>query len=222
MTIRSPILLLGAAAVALSACTDPAVQTNDPNLRTKEGAVVGGLLGAVAGGIIGGDDAGERRRGALIGGLVGAGVGAGIGYNLDKQASELRAALDDRIQIVNRGDELVVIMPNDVLFDFDSAQVRPVLRADLAQLAASLQRYPASLVVVEGHTDGVGSAAYNYQLSLDRANAVKSVLVSNGVGPGRIQAIGRGEDVLPPGVAAIPQENPLRRRVEIFIRPTAG
>ncbi len=218
MKLKTPLLLATVGALALAGCTDTAVNTNDPNQRTKEGAVVGGLLGALAGVAVG-DDAGERRRGALIGGLVGAGVGAAVGNNLDKQAAELQAQFqDDRIQIINNGNSLVVRMPQDILFATDSASVNPGLQGDLRVLASSLQRYPGTTVQVVGHTDNTGSAAYNQDLSVRRANAVASVLIGSGVSGNRIAAFGRGESA-PIADNLTAQGRAQNRRVDITIIP---
>ena len=218
MTFRFPLLAASAALLTLTACTDPSVQTDDPRQRTKEGAITGGLLGALAG-IAVGDDAGERGRGALIGGLVGAGVGAAVGYNLDQQAAELQRDFSDgRIQIVNNGDSLLVRMPQEILFATDSATVNPVLQSDLRVLAGSLQRYPGSTVQIVGHTDNTGSASYNQDLSVRRANSVRAVLVSSGVPAGRVAAYGQGEDA-PIASNLTPEGRAQNRRVDITIIP---
>ena len=220
MSVKTPIVLAVAAAMTLGACTDPATQTDNPRQRTQEGAVIGGLLGAIVGAQTG-DDSGERRRGALIGGLVGAGVGAAIGYNLDQQAAELqRDFADDRIQIINNGNELIVRMPDDILFDVDSAVVKPALQSDLRVLAQSLQKYPGSTVQVVGHTDNTGTAVYNQDLSVRRAGAVSGILIGAGVEPSRIQSFGRGEDQ-PIATNLTPEGRALNRRVDITIRPNA-
>ncbi len=219
MTFRTPILLATAGLIGLTACTDPSTQTDDPRKRTKEGAVVGGLVGGVLGAVVGGNDAGERTRGAVIGGIVGAGVGAAVGYNLDKQAAELQRDFSDgRIQIINNGDSLTVRMPQDVLFAVDSSQVNASLRSDLAVLADSLQAYPGSTVQIIGHTDNTGGADYNQRLSVQRAQAVGAVLVSNGVPNGRISAIGRGESS-PIASNLTAEGRAQNRRVDINIIP---
>jgi len=216
---KSPLLLAAAGLIALTACTDPSVQTADPNQRTKEGAVVGGILGALAG-IATGDDAGERRRGALIGGAIGAGAGAVIGNNLDRQAEELRQSMDSRVAIINEGNRLVVRMPNGILFAIDSAAVTGALESDLRVLAQSLRNYPNTTVQVIGHTDNTGEAAYNQDLSARRAASVTAVLVGAGVAPSRIQSFGRGEDQ-PIATNLTEAGRAQNRRVEVIILPNA-
>ena len=220
MSVKTPIILAAVAAMTLGACTDPATQTGNPNQRTQEGAVIGGLLGALVGASTG-DDGGERRRGALIGGLVGAGVGAAVGYNLDQQAAELQRDFSDgRIQIINNGDELIVRMPQDILFAVDSAVVNPALQSDLRVLAQSLQKYPGSTVQVVGHTDNTGTAAYNQDLSERRAGAASGILIGAGVPAARVQSFGRGEDQ-PIATNLTPEGRAQNRRVDITIRPNA-
>lgn len=205
---------------AVTACTDVNTFTGDPGTRTKEGVGVGALTGALFGALTG-DNAKDRRKRAVVGGILGAAAGGLIGSQLDKQAAELQAAIgDDRIQIINTGSELIVIMPQDILFAFDSTVVRNALRRDLGALADNLQRYSGSTVEVFGHTDNVGSAAYNLDLSSRRASAVAAILIANGVSSRRLRTIGMGEDdpIASNLTAAGRTEN---RRVEIVIRPTA-
>ncbi|MBK5934711.1 outer membrane protein OmpA-like peptidoglycan-associated protein [Rhodovulum imhoffii] len=212
-------LLLSAGLLALTACTATDVPTDDPNQRTKEGAVVGGVLGAITG-VVAGDDSDERLRGAVIGGALGAAAGGVIGNQLDKQAAELRRNFgDDGIRVVNTGNELVVTMPQDILFATDSAAVRYDQRRDLLVLADSLRDYPNTTVDIIGHTDNTGSSAYNQDLSVRRASSVAGVLREAGVSGNRIRAYGRGEDQ-PVASNLTPQGRAQNRRVEIVITPT--
>ncbi|MCP3971662.1 MAG: OmpA family protein [Rhodobacteraceae bacterium] len=218
MTLARPLLLVSATALALAACTSPDVATDDPRTRTKQGAVAGGILGGLLG-VMSSGDGGERTRAALAGTVIGAGVGAAIGYSLDQQAAELQRDFgDQRISIINNGDHLVVRMPQEILFDIDSAGVKPGLRADLQVLAGSLQKYPGSTVQVIGHTDNTGSAAHNQDLSERRAGAVTSILIGAGVAAGRLQSFGVGEDQ-PIATNLTPEGRALNRRVDITIRP---
>lgn len=218
MNITRALLLTSAAALALAACTPTDTATDNPRQRTTEGAAIGAVAGGILGALTGGDG-GERRRGALAGAVVGGLVGGAIGYNLDQQAAELQAELgNDRIQIINNGDFLVVRMPDDILFDVDSAAVKPTLRADLTTLAANLQRYPDSTIQVVGHTDNTGTSAYNQDLSERRASAVSQVLIGAGVNAGRIASSGLGE-TQPLATNLTPEGRALNRRVDITIRP---
>ncbi|WP_324731309.1 OmpA family protein [Pseudomonas paeninsulae] len=82
----------------------------------------------------------------------------------------------------------------DVKFDFDKSVVKEGSYADIKSLADLMKQYPQTTTTVEGHTDAVGSDAYNQGLSERRANAVRDVLVEqHGIGTGRVSAVGYGE-----------------------------
>lgn len=213
--MRTPIRLtvIATSALALAACTP----TTADNQRTRTGAAVGamagGLLGAASGG---GSDTLMRTA---VGAGIGAAVGGAIGATLDQQARELRQELGNEVDVRNTGSELVVTMPNNILFDFDSAAVRSDLQGDLRALAAHLRSYPDSTVQVIGHTDNTGAASYNQNLSERRAGAVASVLRNAGVPANRIRAIGLGEDQ-PVASNLTDSGRAQNRRVEIIITPT--
>ena len=81
---------------------------------------------------------------------------------------------------------------SDVLFEFDSAEIKPEFTAELDEVAEVIKANPGLIIEVQGHTDNVGSPAYNKQLSLRRAKAVVNYLVSKGVDPSRLRAVGYG------------------------------
>lgn len=197
--------------LALAACApDP----NNPQNRTLTGALTGAAVGGVVGAATG--DGGGRR--ALAGAMIGGTGGALIGQRLDRQAAELRRQLGNNVNIRNTGQELILTLPQDLLFATDSATVRPDLKNDLRAIAANLVNYPRSDVRVVGHTDNTGSAAYNQGLSERRAGSVARVLFDNGVGPARVRTEGRGltQPIASNATADGRQRN---RRVEIYIRP---
>ena len=95
-------------------------------------------------------------------------------------------------ELVEAGDPVRVEL--DVKFDFDKAVVREESRADIKALADFMTQYPQTTTTVEGHTDSVGSDAYNQKLSERRAYAVRSELVQRyGVSAERVSAVGYGE-----------------------------
>lgn len=220
MTPRSSLAVVLAGVLGLGACTDPSVPTENPKQRTLEGAAAGATLGAITGALLG-DDSDSRTKGALVGAVAGGIAGSYIGSRLDKQAQELQQDFDnDRIRVVNTGSELIVTMPQDILFATDSATVSPGLQGDLRVLARSLNDYPDTTVQVIGHTDNTGSAEYNQALSLRRAQSVANVLNGAGVASWRLRAIGRGEDQ-PVASNYTAEGRAQNRRVEIVIRPTS-
>ena len=89
--------------------------------------------------------------------------------------------------------EFTTTLKSDVLFDFDSVDLKPGAGEELDGIAKTLHNYSDTLIRVEGHTDLHGPEAYNQYLSEKRAAAVKDALVERGIDPARIEAIGFGE-----------------------------
>jgi len=204
-------IAITAATLGLAGCANP---DGTPN-RPASGLIIGGLTGAAAGQIIGGDS-----RATLIGGAIGAAVGGAIGARMAAQEQELRQSLAGTgANITNTGSDLRVVLPHSVTFRTDSSVVDPAFYPALRSVSDSLLRHPNSTVRVVGHTDNVGSAAYNNQLSQERAMAVARLMIGNGVASSRISVVGRGfnEPVMSNATAAGRAEN---RRVEIVITPT--
>lgn len=206
------IVLGSLALAALAACQPVGTEVS----RTQQGAVAGALVGAAVGAMQ--DD--HKLDKALAGAVIGGAAGAVVGNVLDRQAAELQGAVNNpNVTVVNTGKSIVLTMPQDVTFATDSATVRPDLQASLANVAATLNRYPASRIDVIGHTDNTGAAAYNQTLSEQRARSVAAVLTANGVAANRISAYGLGErqPVASNLDAAGRAKN---RRVEIVVTPT--
>lgn len=101
-----------------------------------------------------------------------------------------------------------------VLFDFDKYNLRPEADVILAPLLATLQADPDMNVDIEGHTDWVGSDAYNLRLSQRRAQAVVEWLVAHGVARARMRAVGKGERE-PVATNETAAGRQLNRRVEV-------
>ena len=80
-----------------------------------------------------------------------------------------------------------------LLFDFDSDVIRSEAATNLRNLAASLEKYPGSDLLIVGHTDSVGTDSYNLRLSERRAESAAAYLVANGVDRSRLRARGLGE-----------------------------
>lgn len=81
----------------------------------------------------------------------------------------------------------------DAFFDFDKAVVKPEGKKKLDDLAAKFKGMDTEVIIAVGHTDSIGTDAYNQKLSERRANAVKAYLVSKGVDAKRIFTEGKGE-----------------------------
>ncbi|PZX09736.1 OmpA family protein [Celeribacter halophilus] len=204
------------ASFGLSACMD----TYDTNSKTTQGVALGAALGGITAAATSGSN--DKLAKVAVGAMIGGAVGGAIGQQLDKQAADLRQDLgNDDVQIVNTGSQLIVTMPQDILFATDSAVVVPSLQSDLRTLAYNLQDYPNTTVQVIGHTDNTGSASYNQELSTRRASAVATILTANGVSTGRVHAFGRGEDQ-PVATNLTAEGRAQNRRVEIIITPTSA
>jgi outer membrane protein OmpA-like peptidoglycan-associated protein len=213
---RKLTIMTVAGALALTAC-GPAYQKGGERQRTGQGAAIGAGIGAVLGGTVKSGD--DRLKNAAVGAAIGGALGAAIGNGLDKQAAELQQDFgNSEIDVINTGNELIVRMPQDILFAIDSATVQSGLQSDLGVLAGSLNRYPDTTVEIVGHTDNTGGAAYNQDLSTRRAQAVAGILINSGVSPQRLRTFGAGED-RPLASNLTPEGRAQNRRVDITIRP---
>lgn len=219
MRTMKPIVLGAAGILLVAGCsTDPSQYPGTDGNRTQEGAIAGAALGGLVGAITGSGSRGDDIvRGAVIGGVAG-GI---IGNAMDRQAEELRNSFGNgEIEVINTGSELIVRMPEGILFATDSAALNGNLSSDLFVLADSLNKYPDSIVTVTGHTDNTGSAAYNQDLSQRRAASVAAVLRQGGVSGARLRTVGAGENspIATNQTAAGRAQN---RRVDITITPTS-
>ena len=104
---------------------------------------------------------------------------------LQRQVRELNAVNTDR--------GLVVVL-GDVLFETGKSAIRAGASNNLDKLALFLANYPDRTVMIEGHTDDVGTEQSNLTLSQNRADAVKDYLVSKGIPASRLTATGKGEN----------------------------
>jgi OOP family OmpA-OmpF porin len=86
-----------------------------------------------------------------------------------------------------------VTLAADALFDFDKSVIKPDAKTKLDDLVGKLKAINLEVIIAIGHTDSVGSDAYNQKLSLRRAEAVKAYMVSKGIEPNRIYTEGKGE-----------------------------
>lgn len=201
--IISAILSLS---LLLSGCTEWS--------KTAKGGVIGGAGGAAAGAVIG-KTLGNTAAGALAGAAVGGTVGAIIGRQMDKKAAELEESLEGaEIQRVEEG--IAVSFDTGLLFDFDSAALREEAKENLRQLAEIMGEDDNTELLIVGHTDSVGEAQYNQNLSERRADSAADYIISQGIGAFRLDTEGRGESepIADNNTEAGRQEN---RRVEVAI-----
>ena len=131
-------------------------------------------------------------------------------------AAEVKQILTD-LEAVDTDEGLVVALPEQVLFDFNQADLRSDAQATLAKVAQVIGFYTEARVEIQGHTDDVGEEAYNQGLSERRAAAVREHLSTvAGVAAERLVALGYGESR--PAVPNDSDESRQRnRRVEVVI-----
>ncbi|HVW96482.1 MAG TPA: OmpA family protein [Mucilaginibacter sp.] len=182
--------------------------------KTQKGAAIGVAGGGALGALVG-KAAGNTAVGAIIGGAVGGTAGALIGHKMDKQAAEIKQTVPSAT-VTRAGEGIIVNFDSGILFDTDQAYVKPAAQANLANLATSLKNNPETNIMVIGHTDNTGSDAHNMDLSIRRAEAVKSVITSDGISGSRMTVQGKGETE-PIADNSTAEGRAQNRRVEIVI-----
>ena len=184
--------------------------------KTGLGATLGAFGGAAIGAIT------NDRRGALIGAGIGALAGGAVGAYMDRQEAELRQDLAGTgVGVARQGDNIVLNMPSNVTFAFDSSAIRPEFQGTLGEVGQTLAQYEQTYVDVVGHTDSTGPEDYNQSLSERRARSVADYISARGVIPPRINIGGYGE-TQPIADNATNSGRQQNRRVEIYIRPHTG
>ena len=113
-----------------------------------------------------------------------------------------------------------VSLAADALFDFDKSVLKVGGVAKLDELVVKIKGMQLDVVIATGHTDSVGSDAYNQRLSLARADAVKAYLVSNGVDIKRVRTVGKGESE-PVADNATAEGRSKNRRVDVTVQALA-
>ncbi|AMG76279.1 MULTISPECIES: OmpA family protein [Sphingopyxis] len=204
-------------ALMLTGCvTDP--ETGQQRISK---AAIGGVGGALGGYLLGDLIGGKRdRTEKIVGAGIGAVAGAGAGYYMDQQEKKLRErTAGTGIDVERQGDQLVLNMPGDVTFDYNSAVVKSQFRSALDSVASTLSEYPSTYIDVYGHTDSTGSDSYNQGLSERRASSVADYLAGRGVNRARMATIGYGESQLKCAPERSEADYQCNRRVEIRIAP---
>lgn len=208
-------LLLGSAlVVGLAGCATP---NTDPssNQAWYQQPVVCGIAGGLIGGGIGYATSGESDQDEGVG--LGAGTGAAIGALLcadrtPEPVAEPEPMPEPEPEPVPEFEP--VTLSSEVTFAFDSAELRPQAEVTLDEVARRLNEHTEVNVRIDGHTDSVGSNAYNLQLSQERADSVRNYLMSQGVSGNRMVATGYGEE-RPVATNDTDEGRAMNRRVEI-------
>ena len=156
--------------------------------KTQRGAVIGAASGAILGAILGNNvgSGGNSELGAVIGTAVGGAAGAIIGNQMDRQAKKIEEEIPGAE--VKRVDDGIVVTFDEksgVTFAFNKADLTDEAKTLLNKMVSVLKEYPDTNVIVAGHTDNKGKAAYNMGLSERRAKAVTNFFTSNGLNASR-------------------------------------
>jgi outer membrane protein OmpA-like peptidoglycan-associated protein len=204
--MKKTILLLSTVSILVAGCA-----TDSENKNTKRGAGIGAATGAIAGGILG-HQSGKRNEGAILGGAIGGLLGGYAGRRMDQQAQEL-----EKVAETKRTEQgLISKLKSDILFDTGKADLKPQAKTALKEMADIMKKYPENILSVNGYTDNTGSSRINEELSAKRADAVKGVLVADGLPANVISTKGLGP-AQPVADNKTPQGRQKNRRVEIEV-----
>ena len=231
-TSKSLLSVLMAFVLLFSSCatsqqrstTQPDLSTNNGTgarktglSTTAKGGLIGAGTGAAAGAILGRVIGGGRGTaiGAIVGAAAGGATGAIIGRKMDKQAADLQKDMQNA-KVERVGEGIKITFDSGILFDTNSATLRPASETDITKMAAILQKYPDTNVLVEGHTDNSGSDAINQPLSERRAQAVATSTIAKGVSSSRVTTQGYGSSQ-PVGDNSTVEGKQANRRVEVAI-----
>jgi outer membrane protein OmpA-like peptidoglycan-associated protein len=137
----------------------------------------------------------------------------------ENEKTELRERLRQQLNTILETRETqrgLIVNISDVLFDFNKYTLKPGTREKLAKVSGILLAYPGLKIQLEGHTDSIGSDEYNMTLSQERADAVRSYLVSQGVAADTVTAVGLGK-ADPVADNSTPTGRQQNRRVEMVV-----
>lgn len=206
------------ATVVLSGCTTVNPYTGETEVsKTAVGTGIGAVGGALAGQLIGGN-----TTSTLIGAGLGAAVGGIAGNYMDRQDAELRAQLQGTgVQIARVGRDIRLIMPGDITFENDRADIRSGFYNTLNSVGIVLRKFKKTTVKVAGYASITGSAMHNQELSENRARSVADYLISQGIDQNRVMSIGYGARY-PIASNATEEGQARNRRVEITIHQLAN
>ncbi|AWY41132.1 cell envelope biogenesis protein OmpA [Pseudomonas putida] len=222
------LIIVATAVALLSGCASPnpydgsqgqADGGSQGMSKTAKYGGLGALAGALAGAAINHDN---RGKGALIGAAVVGASAAGYGYYADQQEKKLRASMANTgVEVQRQGDQIKLIMPGNITFATDSANIAPSFYQPLNNLAGSLKEFNQNQIEIVGYTDSTGSRQHNMDLSQRRAQSVATYLTSQGVSGTNLSARGAGPDS-PVASNADVNGRAQNRRVEVNLKAIPG
>ena len=204
-----------ALSLAIVGCTTTNPYTGEEEVsKTTKGAGIGALAGVLTAVLVGGD-----RKKLLIGAGIGALVGGAVGKYMDNEEDKLRMQLQSTgVSVTRNGDNIILNMPGNVTFASGSSNISADFYRVLDSVALVLNEFEKTYIDVTGHTDNTGSASFNQQLSVSRANSVARYLQSQQVVAQRFVTNGVGFSQ-PIASNDTPEGRSLNRRVEIILTP---
>ncbi|HWT69903.1 MAG TPA: OmpA family protein [Pseudomonas sp.] len=222
------LIIVATAVALLSGCASPnpydgsqgqADGGSQGMSKTAKYGGLGALAGAIAGAAINHDN---RGKGALIGAAVVGASAAGYGYYADQQEKKLRESMANTgVEVQRQGDQIKLIMPGNITFATDSANIAPSFYQPLNNLAGSLKEFNQNQIEIVGYTDSTGSRQHNMDLSQRRAQSVATYLTSQGVSGTNLSSRGAGPDS-PVASNADVNGRAQNRRVEVNLKAIPG
>lgn len=177
-----------ATAMALTACTTPFV--NPPILADFTPAAGAGTASGAAVGVVAGSASGSVLAGTAIGALVGLGIGS---YSMST-AHLLRTLQCEGVQVVQIGQYVRIIMPADLLFEFNSATIRNSAVPALDTVLLFMSRYGTVPLTITGYSDNVLPTDTAMLLTSRQAKSVAAYFWSHGIPFNMVYPIGRGSE----------------------------
>jgi outer membrane protein OmpA-like peptidoglycan-associated protein len=219
-TSRNMILSAASIILMITSC-----KTVKKTSNQNKGVAVGAAGGAVIGGVIG-NNVGNKSNtalGAIIGAVVGGVAGGIIGTEMDRQAEKIKTEIPGaKVERVGEGINVTFDENNPdgskagVYFETNKYDITSNSQLALNKLQKIFAEYPETNILIEGHTDNVGTEEYNMSLSKRRADAVGNALKAAGVSASRLIIRWYGETQ--PIVENNSDENrALNRRVQFVI-----
>lgn len=158
--------------------------THDKAVETAGGIGVGTYFGLLAGGTL---------TGTVVGAAIGGTAGAAHGLYTNNKPSLIRKLSKQKIQYVEYGDTMTLIVPTDQYFMFMSPRLNQLAYPGLNNIIKLLKMYPKTPIYVAGFTDNVGSKAHKNRLSQAQAETMMSYLWANGIKSMRLNTAGYGD-----------------------------
>ncbi len=215
-------LFLAAASLMVMASSCETVRTTS---NRDKGVVVGAAGGAVIGGVIG-NNVGNKNNtalGAILGAVIGGAAGGIIGNKMDRQAEKIKTEIPGaKVERVGEGIDVTFDENNPdgskagVYFETNKYNISSNSKLALDKLQKIFAEYPETNILIEGHTDDVGTDTYNMSLSQRRADAVGDYLKAAGISSSRliIRWYGESQPKVPNDSDA---NRALNRRVQFVI-----